>query len=370
MRSSRTPPRSTKRWFGGKDHGQYMVAYHNSAKNRHSFSSDQLDDECRKFQDGRNQKEREDKENKWLMAIHCHETMMTGNDDSSLATRTILSKLCDALFRLEKNGRYISRVNFVKCCETATTMSTDDINSLYSAFDPMETNEVDWRVLVFMLHVAAEPSLSCKDILRCAFRFYVGNFGHVVNCPSSSRVVQMRDINVILDPLVRPNRKSDILAYFDEVWGNIMLDDNHSVGRLQSASTTLPFKLFERMLADPVIKTLHEESILVEQGILSFTVSTFEHDYYPAMLLNHVKKARRASAITKYLHNHVMAQKEACIREWRLYVSLRRHTKELVSVIASQQWNRQATCGFQTLRRWAICQVAATEIQAWLSPRT
>lgn len=361
--SSSTPSKPTRPWFDGKDHGQYMLAYHLDAEKRHNLSSHQLEDVCSHFLTKRNQQERADKENRWRMAIRCHE-IITGNDDSSVATRKILGKLCDKLFRLE-HGRCISRANFVRCMQqTAARMSTDDTNLLYSTFDPMKQNEVDWRMLVFMIYIAAEPSLSCKDILLHAFLFYIGNVDHLLDCPSRSGAIRIRDISLILDPLIQSSHKSEVLTYFDEAWGNIIFEKDHSVLCAEAASSTVSFNMFERMLDDSCIKTLFlEDTVLAGRGNLFFTICTFEHDYYPATLLKHVMKVRRASAVTRYLHILDMEQKKACMSEWKLYVSQRRHVKELVHYMAARLWNRQKVRGFRTLKRWALCHVAAVEIQ-------
>ena len=125
-----------------------------------------------------------------------------------------------------------------------------------------------------MVYVAAKPLQSCRDVLWNAFRFYVGEAVGVIDCPPSGKAggIRLRDLKVILSPLVRVETMSTVLTRFDDAWVNvasqsasssaeIIMDAEHS-----AAAMLLRLSSFEHILEDPSIESMIEESIVVGRG--------------------------------------------------------------------------------------------------------
>ena len=360
-----------------------MLTYRLDAKQRcdDNLQGDEVvvDQVCSNFQSAWSKREAEDKEAQWRMSIRLHEAISSKKSASSTVHVATIGKLGEQFYRLEQNGRYISRANFAQCVRqvlgTPCTIDTRlvHIDDIFSAFDPRNRNLVDWRIMLFMVYVAAKPLQSCRDVLWNAFRFYVGEAGGVIDCPPSGKAggIRLRDLKVILSPLFRVETMSTVLTRFDDAWVNvasqsasssaeIIMDAEHS-----AAAMLLRLSSFEHILEDPSIESMIEESIVVGrgEGALDFNLCAFEYQYYPPTLLQYVKKSRRALAIAKFERDLDTAQMKETLFEWKLFCSRRRHARELVDAMTHRLWHRQTTRGFTTLHRWAIWQVAAVEIQ-------
>eukprot|EP00563_Minutocellus_polymorphus_P013159 CAMPEP_0181061460 /NCGR_PEP_ID=MMETSP1070-20121207/22535_1 /TAXON_ID=265543 /ORGANISM="Minutocellus polymorphus, Strain NH13" /LENGTH=443 /DNA_ID=CAMNT_0023141421 /DNA_START=320 /DNA_END=1647 /DNA_ORIENTATION=- len=376
------PPPPKGKWFGrcSKDHAHYMLRYQLDSNGMcENLREDEVDQVCGSFQSMWSEQEAADKEAQWRAALQLHETMLASSKASARSmTVATTGKLGEHCYRLEQNGRYISRANFSQCVRQVLgggTRSTKSlIDCVFSAFDPRNRNQVDWRTVLFTVYSAATPLQSCRDMVWNAFRFYIGEAGDVLDCPLSggAGIVRLSDLKTVLSPLVRVDAMSTVLARFDDAWVNVasqvastggVVDEKHSL----VATPLLTLSLFEHILDDPSIQSLIEKTIVVghggESSALDFNLCAFECQCYPPTLLKHVKKSRRALAITKFVRDLDMTQMKAAMFEWKLFCSRRRHARELVDALTHRLWHKQATRGFLTLHRWAMRQVAAVEIQ-------
>lgn len=365
------PPHQGGKWFGGgsKEHASYMLTYRLDAESRCGrLCPEQVEQACNAFQSAWLQQESADKETQWRMAIRFHEAMMP----SSSSPQSIISKLADSFHCLEQNGRCISRANFVRCARQVALGAGRDprlaksIDDMFSAFDPRNRNQIDWRIMLFSVYIASKPRQSCRDVLRNAFRYYVGEAGDILDCPPSGCVdggIPLRDFRLVLSPLVRVESMPAVLNLFDNAWTNV---SSASAAPIDS-DLLLTLRSFDQILDDASIKSLLEETISVGNGsALNFNLCAFEHQYYPSALLHYIQKSRRAMAIANFMRDLDKAQLKAVVFQWKLYCSRRRHARELVDTMTHRLWHKLATKGFNHLRRWVMYQVAAVEIQRLL----
>ena len=366
------PPHQGGKWFGGgsKEHASYMLTYRLDAESRCGrLRPEQVDQACNAFQSAWLQQEAADKESQWRMAIRFHEAMVL----SSSSPQSIISKLADSFHRLEQNGRYISRANFVRCTRQVALgvgigIGSDprlakNIDDVFSAFDPRNRNQIDWRIMLFSIYIASKPLQSCRDVLWNAFRFYVGEAGDLLDCPPSGCVdggIPLRDLRFVLLPLVRVESMPAVLNLFDNAWTNVA----SASAAPKDSDLLLTLRSFKQILDDSSIESLLEETIAVGNGsALNFNLCAFEHQYYPLALLHYLQKSRRAMAIANFMRDLDEAQMKEVVFQWKLFCSRRRHARELVDTMTRRLWHKRATQGFNNLHRWAMCQVAATEIQ-------
>ena len=360
------PPLKGGKWFGGgsNQHASYMLTYRLNAERRcRSLCPDQVDHLCNSFQSAWSQQEAADKEAQWHVAIRLHEAICMSSATASCPQSTI-SKLADHFYRLEQNGRYISRANFVRCARQVHggARLTKCLDDVFSAFDPRNRNQVDWRIILFSIFIASRPLQSCRDVLWNAFRFYVGEAGNIIDCPPSSII--LRDLHLVLSPLVRVESLSVVLNRFDNAWMNVANASTQDTRKYHHSALLLTLNSFEQILDDPSIKSLFEDTIVVGNGSpLDFNLCAFEYKNYPQTLLHHIKKSRKALAIATFGQDHDMAQMKAALYQWKLFCSRRRHARELVDTMAHRLWHERSMRGFWTLHRWAMRQVAAAKIQ-------
>lgn len=378
LASTPPPPHQGGKWFGGgsKEHAAYMLTYRIDAESRCGrLRPEQVDQACNAFQSAWLQQLVADKETQWRMGIRFHEAMMSSSaTPSSSSPQSIISKLADSFHRLEQNGRYISRANFVRCTRqvlAALGVSSDprlakSLDDLFSAFDPRNRNQIDWRIMLFSVYIACRPLQSCRDVIWNAFRFYVGEAGDILDCPPSGGVaggIPLRDLRLALSPLVRVEDMPTVLNLFDNAWTNVASAASRDNGGNHS-DLLLTLRSFEQILDKALIKSLLEETIAVGNGrALNFNLCAFEHQHYPSTLLHYIQKSRRAMTIANFMQDLDKTQMKAVVFRWKLYCSRRRHARELVDTMTHRLWHKRATRGFTNLHRWAMWQVAAVEIQ-------
>ena len=377
MHSTPPPlPHQGGKWFGGgsKEHASYMLTYQLDAESRcGGLRPEQLDQACNAFQSAWLQQESADKETQWRMAIRFYEAMMSSSaTPSSSSPQSIISKLADSFHCLEQNGRYISRANFVRCARQVALGAggdprlTKSIDDMSSAFDPRNRNQIDWRIMLFSVYIASKPRQSCRDVLRNAFRFYVGEAGDILDSPPSGAVdggIPLRDLRLVLSPLVRVESMPAVLNLFDNSWTNVA----SASAAPKDSDPLLTLRSVDQILDDASIKSLLEETISVGNGsALNFNLCAFEHRYYPSAFLHYIQKYRRTMAIANFMQDLDKAQMKAVVFQWKLYCSRRRHARELVDKMTHRLWHKRATKGFDHLRRWAMYQVATVEIQRLL----
>ena len=362
-------PLNRGKWFGGgsKEHASYMLTYRLDAERRcGSLRPEQVDQVCSGFQNAWMQQEVAEKEAQWRMAIRFHDAITSSSAMPSSSPQSTIGKLADSFHRLEQNGRYISRANFVQCVRQILGAGTGprlakSVDDMFSVFDPRNRDQIDWRIMLFMVYIASKPLQCCRGILWNAFRFYVGEAGDILDCPPSGNIdggIRLRDLNLVLSPLVQVDSLPAVLKLFDNAWTNAAGASGNNSAHL------LTRRSFEQILDGASIKSLLEETIAVGNGnALDFNMCAFECQCYPSTLLHYIKKSRRALAIANFIQDLDKAQMKAGVLQWKLYCSRRRHVRELVDAMTHRLWHQRVTKGFSALHRWAQQQVAAVHIQ-------
>jgi len=233
-------------------------------------------DICSDYENDRCVRELKNKEAMWEFLFKFKNLLNHNKNDHSF--NIFNAKLYRSLFKLEKQ-RFVSRPNFLLCLRNLKDHELRVAVNLYNSFDIYAQHKFDWRAFAFMMYVSCNPECGCKDYLKKSYKYFIGSISLDINSPCD-RQIRLKDLPTIIDPLIRPDRKEELLKLFDEAWcttSKISLENIINDLSMEKGSIVLSYQTFERMIEQPILsikmKRIQNRG---QQYLFSSWSSTFE----------------------------------------------------------------------------------------------
>ncbi|CAM9092035.1 unnamed protein product [Chrysoparadoxa australica] len=271
---------SRRRWQSAKSSEHGDMAYRTlTDRKKRAYQQEEL---AKAFQHIQQRKERQDKKKyqaRWKVLFMFQE-MCEGPDCRMHRGRPLTIRLTGgdkALYEQMFKGqpkKFIGRHRFLTVlrivygfdiapiARAANGEVLDMLNKVYHTFDMNASDEVDWRLLLFMLNVIVDAKATCDKHLKFGFGLYSSVGSYDLDCPDP---VRLQDIKDLLMTLASYGARSRVEEMFDAAWISVVQEDEKahqlvndaSNKNLPTGSIKISLSMLNALLKQPTMVVLH-----------------------------------------------------------------------------------------------------------------
>lgn len=265
-----------------------------------------------------------------------------------------ISKLSDFCFTRERR-RFVRRVTFAEAlseCDVPDRLA----NSIVSAFDVSGQETIDWRAMLYMLHLVRHPDTSPSNDLKKSFQFYTGGLLDNIDAPCNYRL-NFRLIEHVFRPIIRPDCMDKIMEIYNKIWINTVLQTAEDLKHhpIQEAIHTY----YRKLVNDDVYVSYKKFTQVVD--IMVCSTEMFEDEYYAPFLMAFKRSSRLMKNALEKMTQEVLG---AAILRWKQSTQRQKSVQFKVLKILQRSKTEALFRGFDVFKRHAFNCVALVEIQS------
>ena len=306
-------------------------------------------------------------ERMWRAALVLHKIITSEEIGwSECRRRKFLVDLHDYFYQMESK-RCLSRSNFDCCLKksfgTAVNKVHIHFDALFNPFDALCKESINWRSFLFYLHFAFIPTTSCEKQIVKAFSVIASDDDIDPTLTSSKAMLDLKDMGVILYPLVKASCIQEVLCVVDDAWAEVV-SSRYDL-ETSMASTKVSIVMLKQMLEQECMKSLFQPSTLTwgKGRMYPVFVCKWEESFYTDTLLSLVKESRRDVAIANKLIRDDITKKQALWREWVSFALYQRSLRLKINTINRRMEDKLLARGLRAFSYWSVRQMSALLIQ-------
>eukprot|EP00611_Tribonema_gayanum_P002726 TRINITY_DN1205_c0_g1_i3.p1 TRINITY_DN1205_c0_g1~~TRINITY_DN1205_c0_g1_i3.p1 ORF type:complete len:965 (+),score=381.04 TRINITY_DN1205_c0_g1_i3:181-3075(+) len=383
--SAAAPDACARRWYTGKGHEHFGVAYRRKAeRTKRGYSDEQLKSALARYATGREALERSRRGSRWE-ALFAFKAVLEARTGARAAARVAGADdaLYEQLFRAQprkylQRTRYLAVMRVVYGLDVAPTDHAADalalraLNRLYNAFDVRDADEADWRQMVYMMQVAARPHETLDASLRFAFALLGSEGAFDAKCADPVPLSSLLDMAGVL---ASHDTEAALRTILEEGWLEIVQKDPEAGAACEAAraadrgpmSVLITRRMLDELLDSYTLAPLLRVATLFGRKDRRAWTFAGEERYFDPVLRELLRQTRRdkrnAAALAVFKTTVNQRRAKFNMLRWRRFVRRRRRARELVTAIADRFFWGYASIAVARWRRLAVCAVAAEAVQ-------